>query len=137
MAEGTVQGDAAVHFSDGVTTRRGSRRPAERPGHRQTDSSWCAGPRRPKYRGKVVGVPRVCGCLCALEQRDLSLLVSEAGSRPSVRPWEAVKGNAGDWERPSQGESGLGLVCNRLFEPRQRFCSTIKSGAVFSSTNGS
>lgn len=45
-----------------------------------------AGSQRPKYRGKVVGTLRVCGCLCALEQKVLSLLVTEARLRHSIRP---------------------------------------------------
>lgn len=95
----------AVHISDRVTTRRGSQRPAECPGQRQTDSSWCAPAPCVPNTGKVVGTWRAC----ALEQKDLSLPATEArlhhSDRCHMRLLEAVSGNVGDRERPSPSRS--------------------------------
>lgn len=98
-------------------------------------SNWqlvvSAGSQCPKYRGKVVGTLRVCGCLCALEHRDLTLLVTETRLHHSIEPLSyAVFGRKcrrGDWARvPVQRgfvrQPCLGYVHNQVFEPKQRFC---------------
>lgn len=81
IAEGTIHEDSAVHFSDRVTTlckACGSRVPQSAQGTIKLTARSTHGLPCLQDGGKVVGTARSFGPPFALEQRDLSLLMTGA-----------------------------------------------------------